>query len=484
MCAINRREFLSQTGKGALAATLSLALARQASAASLGASAKKPNIIYFMADDLGYAHLGCYGQKLIQTPNADQLAREGTRFTQTYAGCTVCAPSRSVLMTGLHMGHTPVRTNPGGVSIRDEDVTVAEVLKQAGYATGLFGKWGLGDARTPGIPTRQGFDAAFGYLHQVHAHFYYPEYLWHNEEKYPLPGNAGGKKGQYSADVILDKALDFIRSNKDRPFFCYLPTTLPHSELAVPEETLKMYAGKFPEEPFANPRPGYAAPREPKATLAAMITHMDKCFGRVMALLKELGLDENTIVFFTSDNGGPGSYGARGDFFKANGPLRDYKTSMYEGGLRVPMIVRWPGKIKAAATNNNLVWYFADVMPTLADLAGTKPPKGIDGISVLPTLLGEDVVGRKQQTHDFLYWELITGMRLQQAVRMGDWKAVRVKQEAPLEIYNLRDDLGETKNVAAEHPDVVARIEAYLKTCRTEPPPQIEPDKPEGQRWR
>jgi len=474
---VTRSEFLKSVGLGAAA----LAMPRFAPAGP--AAARKPNIVFILADDLGTYHLGCYGQKIIQTPNIDRLAREGVRFTQTYAGCTVCAPSRSVLMTGLHMGHTPVRTNPGGVPIRASDVTVAQVLRKAGYATGGFGKWGLGDAGTDGVPTRHGFDEFFGYLHQVHAHFYYPEYLWHNDGKVPLPGNAGGKKGQYSADVILEKGLEFIRANKERPFLCYLPTTLPHNELAAPEESLHLYSGKFDEEPFLNPRPGYAAPREPKATLAAMITHMDKGVGRVLALLAELGLEDDTIVFFASDNGGPGPYGVRVDFFKPNGPLRGYKTSLYEGGLRVPMIVRWPGRIKAGSAND-FVWYFPDVMPTLAELAGTKAPEGIDGLSVVPALIGEEAAGRRQLKHDFLYWEFAEGKRAQQAVRMDNWKAIRLKPDAPLDLYDLSTDVGETRNVAAEHPQVVARIEAYLKTCRTDPPPQIEPDKPKGQRWR
>jgi arylsulfatase A-like enzyme len=475
---MRRRDFLRSIAGAATAAALSPVVF-----GAEGRGTRKPNIVFILADDLGTYHLGCYGQKIIRTPNIDRIAGEGVRFTQTYAGCTVCAPSRSVLMTGLHMGHTPVRTNPGGVPLRAEDVTVAQVLKNAGYATGGFGKWGLGDAATDGVPTRHGFDEFFGYLHQVHAHFYYPEYLWHNDEKVSLPGNAGGKKGQYSADVILEKGLDFIRANKERPFFCYLPTTLPHAELAVPEESLKLYSGKFDEEPFLNPRPGYAAPREPKATLAAMITHMDKGVGRVLALLAELGLEDDTLVFFASDNGGPGPYGVRGNFFKPNGPLRGYKTSLYEGGLRVPMIVRWPGKIKAGSVSD-FVWYFADVMPTLAELAGARAPDDMDGISVMPTLVGEEAAGPKQQKHEFLYWEFGDAKRFQQAARMGDWKAIRLKPDAPLELYDLSTDIGETQNVATEHPQVVAKIEEYLKTCRTDPPPQIEPDKPKGQRWR
>ncbi|MDA2927141.1 arylsulfatase [Acidobacteria bacterium AH-259-G07] len=483
---MRRREFLKKTGIVSAAVTMSrFGLTAQP-------ERRPPNIIFIMADDLGYGHLGCYGQKLIQTPNIDRLAADGMRFTQVYAGCTVCAPSRSVLMTGLHMGHTPVRGNSGGIPLREEDLTVAEVLKQAGYATGCFGKWGLGEAGTSGVATRQGLDEFFGYLHQIHAHFYYPEYLWKNDTKWPLPGNAGGgrlpgnalgKRDQYAPDEIIKHALTFIRANSDRPFFCYLPTTIPHVELVVPEESLQLYQGKFEEKPCDDARPGYVDPREPKATLAAMITHMDKHVGQVMALLKELCIDEETIVFFTSDNGAQGGYCTYADFFNATGPLRGYKGSMYEGGLRVPMVARWPGKIAAGQVNDH-VWYFADIMPTLAELAEVKPPEGIDGISVLPTLLGENQVGRKQERHEFLYWEYGSRQRFRQAVRMGDWKAVRSQPGAPLELYNLRKDIGEKKNVAAQQPGILAKIVTYLKTCRTDPFPQIEPEKIKGQRYR
>jgi len=476
---MKRRDFL-RTVTGATAAAV---LSQTSRGEGIPRDRRRPNVLFILADDLGYGHLGCYGQKIIQTPNLDRLAAEGMRFTQAYAGCTVCAPSRSVLMTGLHMGHTAVRENPGGIPLSSEDVTVAEVLKQAGYVTGCFGKWGLGDAETTGVPTRQGFEQFFGYLHQVHAHFYYPEYLWQNQDRYPLPGNAGGEKGQYSHDEIIRHAMAFIRSNKDRPFFCYLPVTLPHAELSVPEDSLKLYSGKFEEESFLNPRPGYAAPREPKATLAAMITHMDRSVGQVVGLLGELGIAENTIVFFTSDNGGPGPYGIKGDFFRANGPLRDYKTSMYEGGLRVPMIVRWRGRIAADVVSDH-VWYFPDVLPTLAELCGAEAPSGIDGVSVVPTLLGEAAVAREQPKHVFLYWEFASDKRFRQAVRMGDWKGVRPKPDGPLELYDLGRDVGEKHNVAAEHPEMVATIETYLKTCRVPPRPQIEPEKPKGQRYR
>ncbi|MCC6156337.1 MAG: sulfatase-like hydrolase/transferase, partial [Candidatus Hydrogenedentes bacterium] len=297
---ISRRSFLGRLGAGATCASLGLFASR--------AQTKPPNIVLIMADDLGYGHLGCYGQEHIRTPNIDRLAREGTRFAQAYAGCSQCAPSRSVLMTGYHSGHTPVRGNSGGISLRAEDVTVAEVLQRAGYRTGLFGKWGLGDADTPGVPNKQGFDEFFGYLHQKHAHFYYTDYLWHNDSRFALPGNMDGKREQYTPDVILDRALDFIRESKEAPFFCFVSSTIPHHEWAVPESSLKEYSGNFDEtRPEFRWREGYAFPKEPKATMAAMISHLDKGVGKIIQLLDELKLRENTLVLFTSDNG-PDSY--------------------------------------------------------------------------------------------------------------------------------------------------------------------------------
>lgn len=457
----------------------------------------KPNIIFIMADDLGYAHLGCYGQQKIKTPNIDRLAFEGMRFTQVYAGCNVCAPCRSVLMTGLHMGHTPVRGNSGGISLRDSDVTVAEMLKQAGYVTGGFGKWGIGDARTPGVAHKQGFDEFFGYYDQVHAHSYYPPYLWHNDRKYPLPGNSGRasdgltgeKRGQYSHDEMMAKALDFIRRHQHKPFFCYVPSTIPHTELLVPDDSIKQYEGKFQEpKPYVTESKHYSDQLRPRTAFAAMVSRLDREVGRMMDLLKELGLDEKTIVFFTSDNGGQGGGGPDPEFFQANGALRGYKGMMYEGGLRVPMIVRWPGQIKRGSVNDH-VWYFADVMPTLCELADVAPPQHTDGISVVPTLIGSD----GQKLHEYLYWErsnfnpktgLIRPASLVQAVRMGNWKGIRKRPNAALELYDLAKDIGETTDVAQTHPDIASRIEMIMKTAHTDPPPQLEPDAPKGRRFR
>ncbi len=468
-------------------------------AASLGEAADRrpPNIVFIMADDLGYAHLGCYGQEKIKTPNLDRVAAQGMRFTQVYAGCNVCAPCRSVLMTGLHMGHTPVRGNSGGIPMRDSDVTVAEVLKNAGYATGGFGKWGLGDAGSAGVAHRQGFDEFFGYYDQVHAHSYYPPYLWHNDQKHPLPGNSGResdgltgqRRGQYSHDEIVEKARAFIRWNRDRPFFCYIPSTIPHTELLVPDDSLREYAGRWPEpNPYVTERKHYSDQLQPRAAFAAMVSRLDREVGRLLDLLEELNLDEQTILFFTSDNGGQGGGGPDPEFFQANRPLRGYKGMMYEGGLRVPMIVRWPGRIEAGAVSEH-VWYFADVMPTLAELAGAEPPPGIDGISVVPALLGKP----GQKKHEYLYWEasgfdprtgLIRPNTLRQAVRMGDWKGIRSRPGAAVELYDLATDVGETKDLAKERPEIAAKIAQIMTAAHDDPPPQLEPPAPEGRAFR
>jgi len=438
---------------------------------------KHTNIIFIMVDDLGYADLGCYGQKHIKTPNLDRMAAEGMRFTDVYSGCTVCAPARSVLMTGYHMGHTSVRGNTGGIPLRDEDVTVAEALQRAGYVCGGFGKWGLGDVRTPGVPEEHGFDTFFGYYHQVHAHDYYPSYLWRNSKKLPLPGNADGKRQSYSHYLIFEETMKFIRENRGRPFFCYAPWTPPHGEYEIPSEdpAWQMYKDK----PW---------PRDAKV-VAAMAAMIDRQVGEMLALLEELKIADRTVVFFCSDNGAGRRFEG---VLNSCGPLRGFKRSLYEGGIRVPMIVRWPGTIKAGAVSDH-VWYFADVMPTFAELAGAACPKGIDGISVTPTLLGEDAVARKQPKHEFLYWEWArynwskrqnVPDGLTRAVRMGKWKAVLPKAETPLELYDLSKDIGEKNNVAAQHPDIVGKIEAYLRTCRTAARPQVEPEKPRGRGYR
>ncbi|MHC4756791.1 MAG: sulfatase-like hydrolase/transferase, partial [Planctomycetota bacterium] len=412
-------------------------------------SKSKPNIVFIMADDLGCAHLGCYGGKKIMTPSIDRMAGEGLRFTQTYAGHCVCAPSRSVLMTGQHTGHTTVRDNgckTGGdpdeesgrgcrLPLKQEDVTVAEVLKKAGYATGITGKWGLGEAGSTGVPNRQGFDEWFGYLNQNMAVYYYLDYLWRNEERFEIPANKNNAQQVYTHDLLADFALDFIREHKHGPFFLYAPFTIPHFNHEVP--SIEPYEDK----PW----------KKKEKIFAAMITRMDKDVGRILDLLKELDIDRETIVFFCSDNGGI-----------MNGtlpPFKGGKGSFNEGGIQTPMVVRWPSRI-APGTVSDAQWYFADVMPTLADLAGVKPPDNIDGVSVLPTLLGKK---QPELPERFMYWEK-PGI-LQQAARWRDWKVIRRKKGESLELYDLATDPGEVNNVAEKNPQVVAFFEEYLKTA-------------------
>lgn len=450
-----------------------------ATAPFLHASPRRPNIVFIMADDLGYGDFGCFGQKIIRTPNIDRVASEGTRFTDAYAGCTVCAPSRSVLMTGKHTGHTSVRSNPGGVPILASDVTVGQVLKQAGYATGCFGKWGLGDIGTEGVPWKHGFDEFCGFLHQVHAHYHWAPAIFHNDREMPLAANRGGAHGTYVNDAVAEKGLEFIRRSKDGPFFCYMPLTVPHWEPQAPEDAMAPYRPIVPEpKPFIDKTGRLERQDAPRAAFAGMVSRFDSYVGRVTALLDELKLASNTIIFVTSDNGAAMPSQDPEDYFNSSGGLRGTKTTMYEGGLRAPMIVRWPGRV-ARGRVNDFAWMFQDVMPTLAELAGAKAPKDIDGVSVVPMLLG-----RKQRPHEFLYWEFPgynwgTGEFRDeipmQAVRMGEWKAVRPKPNASLELYNLRRDRAESTDLAAKEPKVLARIEEYLKTARVPPRPQKQP---------
>jgi arylsulfatase A-like enzyme len=459
---------------------LLFATASSLQASSLQARRRRPpNIVFIMADDLGIGDLGCYGQDKIRTPNIDRIAKEGMRFTNAYSGCTVCAPSRSVLMTGYHMGHTSIRGNTGGQSLAPADVTVAQVLKQAGYATGGFGKWGLGDYDTDGAPWKKGFDKFFGYLHQVHAHYFYPKFLMDNDRRHPLAGNENGKRVTFSHDVIAQQALGFIEQNAARPFFCYVPFTIPHWELLVPEDSFKEYQGKFgPEPPYVDKSRHYADQPEPKATYAAMITRMDRDIGRILDLLDRLKLTENTIVFFTSDNGAALRLlpieGLR-DYFRSTMGLRGHKQNVYEGGIRTPMLARWPGRIKPGVVSDHQ-WSFCDVMPTLCDIAGTPAPKGIDGVSVAPTLFGKG----KQRQPDYLYWELprynakeqaFLKEAPMQALRKGDWKILRPKQDAALELYNLKSDPYEERDLAGSEPRKLAELSALLAKARTEPRP-------------
>ena len=407
---------------------------------SLAAEPRKPNVIFLLADDLGYGDVGAFGQKLIKTPHIDRLAAEGTKFTQAYAGATVCAPSRCALMTGKHNGHTPIRGNreikPEGQEPMPADTfTVAHLMKRAGYATGITGKWGLGHPGSTSTPDKMGFDFFYGYNCQLQAHEYYPDHLWRNDQRVAL----GGK--YYSHDLIANEALDFIRRSKDQPFFLYAAFTLPHQKLQVPSL-----------EPYENE----AWPTNLK-TIAAMITLLDRDIGRIMALLKELQLDDNTLVIFNSDNGAV----YRDALFQHSGDLRGFKRDMYEGGLRTPSIARWPGRIKAGATSDH-VWAFWDFMPTMAELTGQKAPPGMDGVSVLSSWLGG-----KNVEHPPLYWEFHE-RGFDQAARIGDWKAVRHGTKQPLELYDLKVDPFEKSDVAAQNPGEVQRFEAYLRTARVD----------------
>ncbi|HUT34428.1 MAG TPA: arylsulfatase [Planctomycetota bacterium] len=453
---MNRRRFLQAIG-GTTLAGAALGVPRHA----LAQGRKKPNIVFILADDLGYGDLGCYGQKQIKTPCLDKMAAEGVRFTDAYAGSTVCAPSRCALMTGVHMGHALVRGN-ANVPMRPDDVTVATLLKRAGYATGIIGKWGLGEAASTGIPTKQGFDYWFGYLNQHHAHNYWPTHLWRNEEKVPLKnvvpkedrvgGGVASERVEYSHDLFAQEALAFVEKHKDKPFFLYLALTIPHAN----NEAGRLGMEVPSDEPYTK-----EDWPQPQKNMAAMVTRMDRDLGRLFDHLKKLGLDDDTIVFFTSDNGPHHEGGNNPDFFDSNGPLRGIKRDLYEGGIRVPMIVRWPGKAKAGTTSD-LPWAFWDFLPTACDIAGAEPPKGIDGISVLPAILGKE-----QKGHDHLYWEFHEG-GFKQAVRMGKWKAVRRGTTQPIELYDLTADIGEQNNAADKHPDLVAKMADVLKSARTD----------------
>lgn len=439
----------------------------------------KPNIIYILADDLGYGDLSCYGQKSFQTPNIDRMAKEGKLFTQHYAGCTVCAPSRSSLMTGLTTGHTPIRGNKevkpeGQWPLPAKSFTVAEMLKKAGYVTGAFGKWGLGYPGSEGDPNMQGFDEFYGYNCQAKAHNYYPAHLWENQNKIVLEGNSGDKFGEYAPDLIHQRALQFIAKNKGNHFFMFYPTTIPHAELLLPLTNLKEFQGKLlPEKSYKGVEPGqdkfrdggYGTQAECHAAYAAMITLLDKQVGEILGKLKELGLDKNTIVIFSSDNGPSKEGGSDPDFFDSNGSLNGYKRDLYEGGIRVPMIVRWPEKI-SAGSKSDLISAFWDIMPTLADVVGIEAPQNIDGISFLPTLLGKE----GQKKHEYMYWEFHE-LGGRQAIRKNNWKLIRDQvsnaEKIATELYNLNTDPREENNVAGQHPEVVKELLDLMANSRT-----------------
>ncbi len=478
---LDRREFIKKSCLSLSA--LSVTVLGITSCKEHSFNTSRPNIIFIMADDLGYGELGCYGQKIIQTPNIDKLASEGMKFTQHYSGSPVCAPSQCVLMTGKHTGHSYIRNNgrpkgrkhnpeqgifAGQNPIPDSEITISELLKKQGYTTAAMGKWGLGAFETTGDPNNHGFDLFYGYNCQVHAHNHYPRFLWRNDKKETLGGNSRTLTGeQYSQDLFIKEAKQFISQNQNRPFFLYLPFVIPHLGIQVPEESLKKYADKIPEEQYEHR--GYIQHPSPRAGYAAMITHMDKGIGEIMTLLKELGLDENTLVVFTSDNGPTYKRlgGSDSDYFESKGSFRGYKGDLYEGGIRVPFITRWKGHINEGSSSDH-VCAFWDVMPTLCELTNTSPPTDMDGISFLPTLLGN----KPQKNHDYLYWEF-PAYGGQQAIRFGDWKAIRTglkkqKTVTSVQLYNLKTDLGEKNNIAENHPEIVKKASDIMQTARTE----------------
>lgn len=406
-----------------------------------------PNIVFILADDLGYGDLGCYGQQQIRTPNLDALATQGVRFTQAYAGSTVCAPSRAALLTGFHTGHGHVRGNRNDLPLAPDQRTIAEVLRGAGYATGAIGKWGFAKPGSPNIPTRRGFDEFFGYLEHVAAHRYYPAFLWRNEERVVLPGNAHNKRGDYAHDRLTSAALDFLQGHKTgKPFFLYLAFTTPHARLEPPDDT-----------PYSQ----QTWPQNER-NFAAMVSRLDASVGQVMKRLRDLGIDDNTLIVFTSDNG-PHAEGHQATFFRSSGPLRGIKRDLYEGGIRVPLIARWPGRVVPGTTSDQVVAFW-DVLPTLAEAANAVVPEKGDGVSFLPALFG-----KQRAPHAPLYWEFHE-RGFEQAIRLDDWKAIRHGTTKPIELYNLVTDPGEATDVAAQHPSLVARMERLFQALRTDSP--------------
>ncbi len=454
----------------------------------------RPNIVLIVADDLGYGELGSFGQQRIRTPELDRLASQGMRFTRHYSGSPVCAPSRATLLTGLHTGHAVVRDNDemnergdvwadtlieGNHPLPAETYTIGRMLQDAGYVTAAIGKWGLGGPGDSGEPNLQGFDHWYGYMCQREAHNYFPTHLWRNGTREVLPGNPPFRAHQrlpgdadsydpgsysayrgetYSMDVMMEDAVAFVREHASEPFFLYLPFPVPHVALQVPDESVAEYADQFPDTPYPGDR-GYLPHRTPRAAYAAMITRMDEGIGDILRTLEEVGVAENTVVIFTSDNGPTFNGGTDSEFFDSTGGLRGLKTTLYEGGIRVPLIVRWPGAVAPGGTSDH-VSAFWDFMPTLADIAGAPGPRETDGLSMVPVLTGD---AGAQSQHERLYWEYHGG----QALLAGRWKAVRSDPAAALELYDLVVDPAESTDLAASHPDVVARLSADFDSART-----------------
>ncbi len=462
----NRREFCKQT----LLAPVGLSLAGLFQSCAEKRQ-KRPNIIFILADDLGYGDLGCYGQKDIQTPNIDKLAAEGMRFMRHYSGSTVCAPSRHSLMTGRHTGHSYLRGNSHSLATRrdPDDMTVATFLKQAGYHTALIGKSPMACWTTDAqLPNDKGFDYAFGYLDHGKAHHYFPKTLYRNGEKINYPDNNLHTGTVYSDDLILEESLKYIeeRAKADQPFFIHLALQIPHASLVAEEKWKAKYRNKFDEQPVTDQN-HYTNQPEPKTTYAAMVSRMDWDVGQVLNKLQELGLDENTIVLFSSDNGSMNEGGYQRTWFKSSGELRGGKRDLYEGGVRVPLIVRWPGKIEAGSKSQHISAFW-DFLPTALEIAGAKIPNDIDGISFLPTLLGKE----NQKEHDHLYWEFHeqNGKR---AVLAGDWKAVQLNMHSnpgKIELYNLADDPSETNDIADSHPDKVNELAELMEKAHSPHP--------------
>lgn len=441
----------------------------------------QPNVIYILADDLGYGDLGCYGQQHFSTPHIDKLAAGGMKFMQHYAGSTISGPSRSSLMTGLHTGHTFIRGNKemrhlgGQFPMKSEAYTIAEMFKQAGYQTGAFGKWGLGYPGSEGDPNNQGFDEFFGYNCQAHAHRYYPDFLMHNQNKLFLEGNDTKNKSTYAPDLIHQKALAFIREHKNTPFFAYIPVIQPHAELLVPDDTIfSKYKNKYKERPYIAPHKGseygspdfnyvnYCSQPYPRATFAAMVSRIDQYVGDIMDLLVELEIDDNTILIFSSDNGPHREGGADPDFFDSNAIYSGYKRDLTEGGIRVPMIAYWKNKINRGSVST-VISAFWDIMPTFSELIGVKLNNYTDGISLLPTLLGDASV---QQQHDFLYWEFKENGG-SMAVRLDNWKAIRKNVDTnsydQFYLYNLEDDPQEKFDVSKQYPHIMKQAQVIME---------------------
>lgn len=422
------------------------------------------NIVLIVADDLGSGDLGCYGQTKIRTPRLDRMASEGVRFTRFYSASPVCAPSRAALLTGLHSGHSPVRDNrevgpEGQMALAEGTRTLAGMLRDVGYLTACFGKWGLGGPGTSGVPTTQGFNEFYGYLCQRQAHNYYPTHLWHGEQKEMLEGNTQGNVtgAKYSHDLIIERAMKFIQdhSRDTIPMFVYIPVTIPHVSLQVPSDSLEQYEGAMEDAPYDG-KEGYLKHPTPHAAYAAMVSRLDRDVGRILDLIADMGIEGHTLVIFTSDNGPTHGRvgGADSAFFNSAGGLRGLKGSVYEGGLRVPFIARWPGVIEAGRVTDE-VGVMYDLAPTLLEIAGAPRAEGLDGISLAPTLRGE---AGKQKGRSFVYWEF-PGYGGQAAVLVGNYKVVRTglikTPDAPYEVYDLAADPGETKNIAAEHPEII-----------------------------